>query len=343
MPDAAGGGDPSCSGGAAGPATRTRSIEERNVTAEAKSALAAVSDDLAAAVERVRPSVVAIHARTRIPSSGVLWRAGVVVTADHTVKRDEDITITLHGGRSVAAQLAGRDGSTDLALLTFDAAALGADAPPPAPRGDAAALRVGELVLAVGRPGDGDVTASLGVVSAVGPAWRTWRGGEIDRFVRLDLSVYDGFSGGPAVTARGEVVGVNSSGLARGSAITVPAATVERVAERLLRGGRGARGDLGAGMQSVRLPARLTASLGLTSDAGLIVLSLDAGAPADRAGLLVGDVLVAFGGAAVREPGDVLAMLEPDRVGQTMTARVVRAGALADVPVTVGERPRREG
>ena len=311
------------------------------LASDTRSTLAALSDELAHAVERARPAVVAIHARPRIPSSGVHWRAGVVVTADHTLKREEEITLTLDGGRRVAAQLAGRDSSTDLAVLTFDAAALGAAAPAPPALGDAAALRVGQLVLALGRPGDGDVTASLGVVSALGPAWRTWRGGEIDRFVRLDLAIYDGFSGGPAVSAAGEVVGVNSSGLARGSAMTVPAATVTRVVERLLRGGRSARGYLGAGMQSVRLPARLVASLGLTGDAALIVLGVEGGGPADRAGLLVGDVLVALGDAPVREPADVLALLEPERVGQPLVARVVRAGALLDVPVTVGERPRR--
>ena len=309
--------------------------------ADTRSTLAALSDELARAVERARSAVVAIHARPRIPSSGVHWRAGVVVTADHTLKREEEITLTLDGGRRVAAQLAGRDGSTDLAVLTFDAAGLGAEVPAPPALGDAAALRVGQLVLALGRPGDGDVTASLGVVSALGPAWRTWRGGEIDRFVRLDLAIYDGFSGGPAVSAGGEVVGVNSSGLARGSAMTVPAATVSRVVERLLRGGRAARGYLGAGMQSVRLPARLVASLSLAGDGALIVLGVEGGGPADRAGLLVGDVLVALGDVPVREPADVLALLEPERVGQPLVARVVRAGALVDVPVTVGERPRR--
>lgn len=312
--------------------------------AEQTSALVAVSDELVDAVARVRASVVAIHARPRIPSSGVLWRPGVVVTADHTVKRDEEITITLDGGRTMAAQLAGRDSSTDLAVLTFDAGAAGGEsAATPARVGDALALRVGQLVLAIGRPGDGDVTASLGVVSALGPAWRTWRGGEIDRFIRLDLSIYDGFSGGAAVTAGGEVVGINSSGLARGSAVTVPAATVSRVVDQLARGGRVARGYLGAAMQPVRLPARFVASLGLTSDAGLIVLGVESGGPAEQGGLLVGDVVVSFGGAPVRDPADVLSLLEPDRVGQAVTARVVRAGALADVLVTVGERPRREG
>ena len=310
------------------------------VAADTRSTLAALSDELAHAVERARTAVVAIHARPRIPSSGVHWRAGVVVAADHTLKREEEITLTLDGGRRVAAQLAGRDSSTDLAVLTFDAAALGEAAPAPPAIGDAAALRVGQLVLALGRPGDGDVTASLGVVSALGAAWRTWRGGEIDRFIRLDLAVYDGFSGGPAVTADGAVIGINSSGLARGAAVCVPAATVARVVERLLRGGRTARGYLGAGMQSVRLPAAMVASLGLTSDAGLIILGVESGSPAERGGLLVGDVLLALGGTAVLDPADVLALLEPDRVGQPLVARLVRGGAVVEATITVGERPR---
>jgi S1-C subfamily serine protease len=310
-------------------------------TAEGSSALVALSDDLAAAVERAARSVVAIHARTRIPSSGVLWRPGVVVTADHTVKRDEEIALTFAGGRKSPARLAGRDPSTDLAVLTFDAAAAGE--PDPAPIADGPGVRVGQIVLAVGRPGEGEVTASLGVVSALGPAWRTWRGGEIDRFIQLDVSIYDGFSGGPAVSARGEVLGVNSSGLARGAAVTVPASTVSRVADQLLRGGRVARGYLGAGMQPVRLPERLASSLGLTSNVGVIVLGVEPGGPADQAGMLVGDVLVALAGVAVRDTSDVLAVLGPDRVGATTPARVVRAGALLDLAVVVGERPRREG
>jgi S1-C subfamily serine protease len=312
---------------------------------ETRTALVTLSDDLAGAVERAGRSVVAVHARQRIPSSGVHWRPGVVVTADHTVKREEEITVTLPGGRSVPAQLAGRDASTDLAVLTFDASPVGeggADLTAAAV-GDAGALRVGQMVLAVGRPGDGDVTASLGVVSAVGPAWRTWRGGEIDRVVRLDVSIHDGFSGGPAVSARGEVVGINSSGLARGAAVTVPATTVDRVAELLLRGGRVARGYLGAGMQPVRLPERLAAALGLAGDAGVIVLGVEPGGPADRGGLLVGDVLVALDGAPVRDTSDVVALLGPDRVGTTIAARVVRAGALQEVALVVGARPRQEG
>ena len=220
--------------------------------------LAALSDDLAAAVDTVGRSVVAIHARRRIPASGVVWQPGVIVAAHHTIQRDDDITITLHDGTTTTATLAGRDPSTDLAVLRLadgvrlgGAAAAAADGAP----------RVGQLVLALGRPGTA-VTASLGIVSAVGGEWRTWQGGAIDRFIRLDLSVYDGFSGGPLVDAGGRVVGINTSGLARATALTVPASTVARVAGQLLARGHVARGWLGIATQPVRLPPPLQRSLG---------------------------------------------------------------------------------
>jgi len=205
--------------------------------------------------------------------------------------------------------------------------------------GDSDALRVGHLVLAVGRPGD-DVTASLGTVTAAGGPWRTWAGGAIDRMLRLDLAIYDGFSGGPLVDAAGRVVGVNSSGLVRGGAVAVPVATVNRVVDQILATGRVARGYLGLGMQPVRFPEALARSLGLDADVGAIVLSVEPGGPGDAAGVLVGDVIVSLGGAPVRDTSDVLAALGPDTVGRPLAARVVRAGALRDRELTVGERPR---
>lgn len=304
-------------------------------------ALVAFSNDLAAAVERAGRATVAIHARRRIPSSGVHWRPGVVVTANHTVRKDEEITVTLGTGETVAATLAGRDAGTDLAVLRLAGAA--AAAAPTADVAGAEALAVGRLVLAVGRPGDGGATASLGIISALGPEWRTWHGGRIDRFVRLDLAIYDGFSGGPLVDAAGRVLGVNTSGLARGAAIAVPAATVERVAGQLLEKGRVARGYLGLGMQPARLPDALRQSLGLPGEGALLVVSVESGGPADRGGILLGDVLVALDGTYVQEPGDVLALLGPERVGSTMTARLVRGGVEVTRTITVGERLPREG
>ena len=295
--------------------------------------LEALSNGLADAAERAGRSVVAVHARRRIPASGVLWRPGVVVATSHTIRREDDITVTLDGARTVRATLAGRDQGTDLAVLRLE----GAEGVAPAAVGDAGALRVGQLALALGRPGDA-VTASLGVVSAVGDEWRTWHGGTVDRFVRLDVAIYDGFSGGPLVSAAGEVLGINTSALARAAALTIPASTVTRVAEQLLAGGRVRRGYVGLGMQPVRLPEGLVKSHRLPRDTGLMVVTVEPGGPGDQAGVLLGDVVVALDGTPVTDPAEVLAMLGGDRVGRELAARIVRAGQPTEVTITVGER-----
>ena len=296
--------------------------------------LSAVSNDLAAAVDTVGRSVVAIHARRRIPASGVVWQPGVVVAAHHTIQRDDNITVGLHDGTTVSATLAGRDPSTDLAVLRLDGAPA---APAIATATDAP--RVGQLVLALGRPG-GSVTAALGIVSAVGGEWRTWQGGAIDRFVRLDLAVYDGFSGGPLVDAAGRVIGVNTSGLARATAVTVPASTVARVAGQLMARGHVARGWLGIATQPVRLPPALRRSVDGDADVGLVVVNVEPDSPADRGGLQIGDILIALEGRAVTDPGDILASLGGERIGTAVSLRIARGGKAETLSVTVGERPR---
>jgi S1-C subfamily serine protease len=295
-------------------------------------ALLSLSNELAGAVERMAPSIVAVHARRRLPSTGIHWRPGIVVTAEHTVRAEDGITVEAPDGRSHPATLVGRDPGTDLAVLKIsdlDGA--------PAPRGDDGALRVGHMVLALGY----GPRASWGVISALGPRWRTWRGGEIDRLVRLDLVLYPGFSGGPLVDAAGHVVGLNTSALARDSRLAVPVTTVGRVVDELLRQGHVSRGYLGIGMQPVRLPDGLRAALGLPGDGGLIVVTVEPDGPAARAGLLLGDVLVALDGAPTVDLDDVQGRLGGDRIGATVTALVIRAGARAEVRITVGERPRR--
>jgi S1-C subfamily serine protease len=300
------------------------------------SALVALSSELADAVERAGRSTVAIHARRRIPSSGVVWRPGVIVAASHTIRRDDDITLTLASGETVAATLAGRDSGTDLAVLRL---ANGAPATAAATLAPEDSLRVGALVLAVGRPGD-SVTASLGAISAVGGEWRTWQGGRVDRFVRLDLAIYDGFSGGPLVDAAGRVLGVNTSGLTRAAPITIPVSTVERVADELLTKGHVRRGYAGLAVQPVELPERLAREHDLPSNGALLVVAVEPGGPADRAGILLGDVLVSIGGSPLAEPMDLLAGLggrEPVEV------RLVRGGAPLTVSLTPGDRPSRGG
>jgi len=313
-------------------------------TTSTRSALRALSDDLASAVERASRSIVAIHARPRIPASGVYWREGIIVAASHTIRKEQDIAVTLPNGARAVAQLVGRDGGTDLAVLRFDttpskevialAGRVGGDA-----------LRVGSVVLAVGRPGDDGVTTSLGVISAVADKWRTWSGGEIDRFVRLDLSVYDGFSGGALVDADGGVLGVNCSALARGTPLTIPNTTVDRVVDALLTRGHVARAYLGVAMQPVRLTKALADRLQLGDSArGVLVVMVESESPADRAGLLVGDIIVAAGGTNVVEPQDIAELLGTERVGATLELSVVRGGERRALEVTIGERaPAAEG
>jgi S1-C subfamily serine protease len=297
--------------------------------------LESLSNDLAGAVERAGQSVVAIHARRRIPASGIHWRPGVIVAAHHTIQRDEDITISLADGSSVAATITGRDPTTDLAVLKVDEAKV-----PVASFADDSGVRVGALVLALGRPGHA-VTASLGVISTVGGEWRTWHGGTIDRFVRLDISIYDGFSGGPLIDASGRVLGLNTSGLSRGAALAIPVSTVNRVVDQLVKSGRVARGYLGLGMQAVRLPAALVERLSLPNDVGLMVVSAEPGGPGDKAGILIGDVLIAVADKPVADPAEVLALLGGDQIGKTLATRIIRAGEPKTLSITIGERPQQ--
>lgn len=298
------------------------------------SMLLSLSNDLAAAVEQAARSVVTVKARPRIPSSGIHWRPGVIVTADHTVRSAEDITVVRPDGRTVSATLAGRDPGTDLAVLRV------ADADfPVAEAGDPASLKVGHIVMALGY----GPRASWGVVSALGGRWRTWRGGEIDQLLRLDVTLYPGFSGGPVVDVDGRVVGVATSGLSRRLELAIPGSTVARVAGELLERGRVSRGYLGVGLHPVRLPPDETRRLREPTEIGLIVTNIEPDGPAMRAGVLLGDVLVAIDGHAVDAPDDVQSMIAARRPGSTLTATIIRAGAATELGITIGERPSRSG
>jgi S1-C subfamily serine protease len=303
----------------------------------------ALSQQLAAAVERVSPAVVAVDARPRVRTSGVIWRAGVVVSTNHTVRRDEDITVTLHDGRELKATLAGRDPFTDLAVLRYGSGE-SLDESGVAAKGDAASLKVGHLVLAVGRahPARG-VSAGLGIVGAVAGEWRTWRGSKIDRLIRPDVSIFVGFSGGALLNTEGRVIGINTTGLARGAGLTIPASTVERVVDHLLQHGRVARPYLGVGMGTrVALPETLRKKFNLQQASGLMILAVEAGGPADKAGIMIGDILLMLGDAAVTDSDDVQAVLASVGVGGVVKARILRGGESIEVEITLGEGPARE-
>ena len=298
--------------------------------------LASVSDELAAAVERASRSIVAVHGRRRIPATGVVWRDGVVVTADHVLEREEDVTVSASGEDQLETTVAGRDPGSDLAVLKITGAT-----PSPATLAPAGSLKIGNLVLALGAGSGGGpsrVSASFGVVSAVGSTWRTARGGVVEGYIRPDLALYPGFSGGPLVDTEGRVVGVNSSHLARGQSIAIPTQAVTSTVEMLLTQGRVRRGYLGVTSQPVRLPAELQQKLGLQQESGLLVLGVESGSPADKGGLFMGDVIISLGGQRIADPQDLQAALGPNLVGQETRTVVLRAGEQKEIRLTPAER-----
>jgi serine protease Do len=300
------------------------------------STLTELSSQLASAVETAANSVVSIHARRRIPSSGIVWRDGVVVSASHTVRRDDEIPVTLPNGKSTVAKVAGRDSATDLIALRVEGTRSHV-----ASRADSSSLRVGSLVLAVGRPG-ANVSASFGIVSAVGEGWRTWQGARIDRVLRLDLAVYDGFSGGPLVDASGAVLGLNNSALARGTPLALPAAAVDKVLDELLERGHVRRPFIGIAVQPVELSASLTKQHGLQGDTGLLIISIADASPAEKAGMLVGDLLLEANGSALSGPDDLLDALSSVSKEGAVTLKFLRGGTVKTASITPADRGGRE-
>ena len=293
--------------------------------------LTQLSDDLAAAVEKAGAGTVTVFARRRMPASGIAWTTdGHVVTANHVVERDDDITLGLPDGRTVPATLVGRDPGSDIALLKADVTDL-----TPAPRATAE-VKIGHLVLAVARPGQSGAMASFGAVSVVGGAWRTATGGSIEGFVRADVAMLPGFSGGPLVNGNGEVIGLNSSTLGRGSGMTIPAAAIETVVASLQAHGKVRRGFLGIGAQSAKVPASLAEHAG--QEKGLLVVSVEADGPADKGGLMLGDLVLALNGDAVAEVDELQAKLTGEWVGKPLPIKIIRGGQPQEIAVVVGER-----
>ena len=293
-----------------------------------------LSRELAGAVERAGRSVVAVHSRPRFGSSGVAWREGIIVTAEHAIRRDDEIPITLPDGKSATATLVGSDPGTDVAVLRTGAelaiAAQAADS----------GLEPGHLALAIGRSEDTGVNAAMGIVSALGPPWRTWRGGRLDRYIRLDLTLYPGTSGGAVINTAGEAIGIATSALSRLAGVAIPAATLNRVVDEILLRGHVSRGYLGVGLQPVEVPKHLKKQPEAAGPS-LIVLSLAPDGPAARAGVLIGDILVALDSRTVGDTDDIQAVLDAHAPGHAVTASLIRGGAPLDLQITIGERPRR--
>ena len=290
--------------------------------------LSDLSRDVAALIERCGPSVVQVNARRGRPATGIVWEDNLVLTADHVLEHDDAIQVT-GASKSVKATMAGRDPETDLALLKTQ----GLEAPA-APRGRTAELRPGHIVLAVGRPGELQVT--LGIVSSLSGSFRSWRGGQMERLIQTTAELLPGFSGGPLVDADGRVIGVNSWNFGRGVSRAIPIETATRVAESLRAHGRIRRGYLGLGAQPVRLGQALADQLG--QESGLLVVTVEADGPAGKSGMLQGDTIVTVDGGPVRQLDELFGKLRGLDVGSAHRFGVVRAGELKDITVTVGER-----
>ena len=301
------------------------------------SVLASFSQELTAAAEKAGPSVVTVHARHRVPSSGIHWRPGIIVTANHTVRREDDITVLIHSGKRASAKLAGRDPGTDLAVLKLDQ-----DTDLPIPQfADSANLKLANFVLALGRARFGNLVVSAGIIGGLGGEWRTWRGGRIDQNIRLDLALYPGFSGGALVNVDGSVLGLNTNGFGRGRAVTIPVSTVNRVADELLAKGYIARPYLGIAMQPVAVPEALRAKLKSSAAGGLMVLHVEAGGPADKAGIVLGDVIVELQGKPALDTEHIQDLLAAAKVNEKIATTVIRGGAALELSITLGERPAK--
>ncbi|MFN3979800.1 MAG: S1C family serine protease [Caldilinea sp.] len=293
--------------------------------------LQSFSDELAALTQRASQQIVRVEGRSRLPASGIVYSTdGIIVTAHHVVERNDNLRIGLPNGENIDATLVGRDPGVDLAVLRVQQSM-----PDAATWIEAGDLHVGNLILAVGRPGK-NVQAAIGVVSAVGGAWRTGAGSEIDHYLQTDVVMYPGFSGGALLTMDGRIAGVNSSALVRGASVTIPATTVRRVVETLLTHGHVPRGYLGVGLQPVRLDATLQEAL--SQQTGLMLMSVEVDSPAAQGGLLQGDVLVTLDGAPVRQLDELQALLSSERAGKTVPVRFIRAGAVQEKQVTIGQK-----
>ena len=287
---------------------------------DAADILTALSDQLATVTERASAGVVAVHGHGRWPISGIHWRPGVIVTAEEALEREEGIEVVAADGTRYPATFVGRDPSTDIAVLKIDSAGLAVPS-----LGDAAALRAGQIVLAVGRNPLGVVAAS-GIVAMAGGAWHSRRGGAIDQLIRLDLRLSPSNEGGALVDTKGQVLGMTVTGPRR-RALAIPRSTIDRVVDQLLAKGRIARGYLGAGLRPVSQPA------------GVLVMSLDPEGPATKAGLLVGDIVTAWNGQPVARVRQVMHLLTPESVGSVVELGLSRGGVATTVKLTIGERP----
>lgn len=296
--------------------------------------LVELSDALADAAEKAGKATVLVNARRRMPASGIVYASDLILTADHIIEREDGIKVTLADGAEVSARLAGRDPGSDLAVLKLERP-VGAETVAEATKSPA---RLGQIALVLGRPSANGIEASLGTVSAIGGPIRTGRGGMLEKYIRTDSISYPGFSGGPLVAADGTVLGVNTSGLANGAAVTIPADIAWRIADTLVKHGRIQHGYLGIRSQTVEIPETSQKALKREQGTGLLIVGVENDSPASRGGLMVGDILVAVAGTLVLHHDELFTRLDGDVVGKSTPIDVLRGGQPHTINVVVGER-----
>lgn len=289
------------------------------------------SKGLASAVELGGASTVLVDGRKRYPASGIALADDLVLTADHVLTREEGIKVVLPDGRSLDAAIAGRDPGSDLTLLRLAEKTL-----TPAKTSDS--VNVGQLVLALGRPSAAGIQASWGIVTVISGPARTFRGGMLDEYIQSETTPYPGFSGGPLIDTEGNVLGLNTSGLTRGSSLTIPVKMAWRVGDALAKHGTVKRGYLGVRTQPVEVTEAGRQALKREQSHGLLILWLEENGPAAASGLLVGDILVAVGGQPVGDADDLFSALNSETVGKAVAVEVLRGGRPETVTITVGER-----
>jgi|SRR6185437_9110262 len=294
-----------------------------------------LSAQFAHIAEQADRFVVVVHGGSRISASGILWRSGIVVTANHMLRRTGEYEVRVWDKSSRKAALIGRDPGTDLAILQMEG--LTSDI---VQLGNAGELRVGQVVMAIGRSTLGDLSASTGIIARLGDSWQTWRGGRIDSLLRPDVTLYRGQSGSALVDSGARVLGMNTSALARSAVITIPNTTVDRVVDEILQHGGVFRPYLGLAMQPIAIPPELKAKLKLQFETALMVMQVEASSPSAEVGIMLGDVIVGIAGEPIEGIEQIQRALSSSRRGDSIDIAYVRGGQLASAKVKLADRPR---
>lgn len=292
-----------------------------------------LSQSMADAAEKAGKYTALVDARRRIPASGIAIAKDTILTAGHVVEREEDIKILFGDGSETSARLVGRDPGTDLAVLKLDSASASPAEVAKTP------ARVGQLVLAIGRPSANGIESSFGIINRIGGPVRTGRGGMLDSYIKTDVVSYPGFSGGPLINGEGETLGINTSGFGMGGeALTIPTDVAWKIADTLVKHGKIKRGYIGIRSQTVNIPAESRSQLSSGQETGLLIVGIEKDSPAEKGGLIIGDILVGVAGTAVEHHDELFSRLSGDVVGKSTPMDVLRGGKLQTINVVVGER-----